>query len=95
METVNLKEFGPIISDRETGFKIYNLIKAKNPHSTIVNIDMDGIKSMATFCAKQIFGKLYIDLTPSVFYNNIKIIRATEDVKLIIRLGIQNDVENL
>lgn len=29
METVNLKEFGPIISDRETGFKIYNLIKAK------------------------------------------------------------------
>ena len=90
METVNLKEFGPIISDRETGFKIYNLIKAKNPHSTIVNI-----KSMATFCAKQIFGKLYIDLTPSVFYNNIKIIRATEDVKLIIRLGIQNAVENL
>lgn len=50
---------------------------------------------MATFCAKQIFGKLYIDLTPSVFYNNIKIIRATEDVKLIIRLGIQNAVENL
>ena len=91
METVNLKEFGPIISDRETGFKIYNLIKAKNPHSTIVNIDMDGIKSMATFCAKQIFG----NLTPSVFYNNIKIIRATEDVKLIIRLGIQNAVENL
>ena len=42
METVNLKEFGPIISDRETGFKIYNLIKAKNPYSTIVNIDMDG-----------------------------------------------------
>ena len=71
METVNLKEFGPIISDRETGFKIYNLIKAKNPHSTIVNIDMDGIKSMATFCAKQIFGSAASSYKLAIRYSTL------------------------
>lgn len=94
MNNIDLKDFGPIISDKETGNRIYNLIKEKNPNSSLVQIDMKSIKSMTTFCAKQIFGKLYIELTPAVFFNNIKILHATEDVQLIIRLGIQNAVEN-
>ena len=60
MNTIDLKDFGPIISDKETGNRIYDLIKEKNPNSSVVQIDMESIKSMATFCAKQIFGRLYV-----------------------------------
>ena len=50
---------------------------------------------MATFCAKQIFGKLYMELNPDVFFSNIKIKNANDDVKLIIRMGIQNAIETV
>ena len=71
MNTIDLKDFGPIISDKETGNRIYDLIKEKNPNSSVVQIDMESIKSMATFCAKQIFGRLYIKITKAEYYNNI------------------------
>lgn len=92
MKIISLKEFSPIISDKQSGDKIYRMIKNFNPDSAVVGVDMGGIKSMATFCAKQIFGRLYLELTPAVFYSNVKIINASEDVKLIIKLGIQSAV---
>lgn len=95
MKTISLKDFAPIISDKQTGDRIYQMIKDLHPESTIVNVEMNDIKSMATFCAKQIFGKLYLELTPSVFYENIKILNASEDVQLIIKLGIQSAVNEM
>lgn len=92
MNTLSLEEFAPIISDRKTGDRIYNLIRDLHPESHVINVDLIDIKSMAIFCAKQIFGKLYLELTPPVFYNNIKLSNATEDVQLIIKLGIQSAV---
>lgn len=92
MNMVSLQDFAPIISDRQAGEKIYQLIKDFRPESAVVNVDMKDIKSMATFCAKQIFGRLYLELTPSVFYDNIRIINATDDIKLIIKLGIQSAI---
>lgn len=92
MNIISLSNFSPIISDKHTGDRIYHMIKELHPESSVVYINMGDIKSMATFCAKQIFGKLYLELGPSVFYNNIKIQQATNDVQLIIKLGIQSAV---
>lgn len=87
---IDLTEYGPIISDKETGEEIYNKINEvlKSQHTIIINLD--SILSMATFCAKQIFGKLYLELSPTVFFERIKIQNANDDIKLIINMGIHS-----
>ena len=95
MSTISLSKFAPVIRDKETGQQIYDSIKQMNPESEVVTIDFKDIVTMATFCAKQIFGKLYMELNPDVFFSNIKIKNANDDVKLIIRMGIQNAIETV
>jgi hypothetical protein len=90
MKTINLDTYGPVISDKEIGQKIYLLIKEEAAKGDQVEIDLKSIKSMATYCAKQIFGNLYIELTPSVFFNNILLKNANNDVRSIIKIGIQH-----
>ncbi|MCU0438170.1 MAG: STAS-like domain-containing protein [Raineya sp.] len=93
MNNLELKEFGTIISSETIGKDIYDLIKKTINNNEEVIIDMTGIKSMATFCAKQIFGKLYIELGAEKFYNLISIKNATDDIKTIIQIGIENALE--
>lgn len=93
--TINLEKFGPIVSDKKVGEEIYNLIFNQLESSPEVLVDMDGIISMATFCAKQIFGKLYINLGSAIFFEKIKIKNANGDIKMIINMGINNALEEL
>ncbi|KOY86046.1 hypothetical protein AD998_07710 [bacterium 336/3] len=100
MKHLELKTFGVIISTETIGRDIYNLINESisTDNESIstdneVIIDMDGIKSMATFCAKQIFGRLYIELGAEKFYTKISIKNATDDIKTIIQIGIENALE--
>ena len=44
---------------------------------------------MATYCAKQIFGTLYVELTPPIFSKQIVLANVSEDVKAAILLGIR------
>lgn len=94
MTNIILNKYGFIISDQQTGQEIYKEIKQdieKNGQSTI---DFKKIKSMATYNAKQIFGKLYLELGGDEFFNKIIILNASEDLKLIISLGIQSALES-
>lgn len=91
---ISLDEFAPIISSKESGIIIYNQIIGANPQENEVTIDMKNIKSMATYCAKQIFGRLYIELGQNLFSNNIIIKNASDNVKLIIQLGIRFAIES-
>ncbi|MER2996459.1 STAS-like domain-containing protein [Pontibacter populi] len=93
MKMVSLLDYSPIISDRLIGDEIYTKIKSTLTTGGPVTVDLDGIKSMATFCAKQIFGRLYLELGSSEFFNQIQLKNATDDVKTIIRIGIQNALE--
>lgn len=93
MKRIDLIGHGPIISDKQTGELIYSQIKAILDKGESVDIDLSRIKSMATFCAKQIFGKLYSEMGPNAFFERITIRNATDDMKSIIRIGIQNAIE--
>lgn len=95
MKTIEFKNYGPIISDKIIGDELYRLINEHLEIQPKVIINMSGIISMATFCAKQIFGKLYISLTPEVFFEKIEFINVTDDIKLIIKIGIQNAIEEI
>lgn len=87
MIEIQLQQHAPVISDEQTGQEIYNDIKNALANNTVI-IDMTDVKSMATFCAKQIFGRLYKELGPAEFYSKIQIKNANDDLKVIIRMGI-------
>ncbi len=87
MIEISLKQYAPVISDEQTGLEILNLIKDALNKDVVV-VDLSDVKSMATFCAKQIFGKLYKELGSAPFYSKIQIKNANDDLKVIIRMGI-------
>ena len=87
MIEIKLNQYAPVISDEQTGLEIYNTIKSALKADVVI-VDMSYVKSMATFCAKQIFGRLYKELGPNAFYSKIQIKGANGDIKVIIRMGI-------
>jgi len=91
--TIDLKKYGPLLSDKKIGDEIYQEIRINLDKEEIINIDFKHITSMATFCAKQIFGRLYIEMGPEKFFERIKLMNANEDLKIIIKMGIQNALD--
>ena len=93
MITIDLNKFGPIISSKAIGDEIYTVIKKELGKKEVVTILIGEIKSMATFCAKQIFGRLYLELGSKSFFEQIIIQGADADLKTIIQIGIQHALE--
>ncbi|WP_299103562.1 DUF4325 domain-containing protein [uncultured Winogradskyella sp.] len=93
MKNISLDDFGPIISTKESGSKILGLITESLKTNPKVSVDLGNIRSMATFCAKQIFGKLYVTLGAEKFFENIEIVNASDDLKSIIKIGIQSAIQ--
>lgn len=92
MKEIKLESFGPVISDKDIGEKIYQLIKKELESNDKVSINMNSIISMATYCAKQIFGRLYIELGPENFYDKLSFKNASDDIKIIMKIGIENSL---
>ncbi len=93
MKNINLDDFGPIISTKESGGKILKIITENLKADNKVSLDLKKIRSMATFCAKQIFGKLYVTLGAEKFFENIEVVNASDDLKSIIKIGIQSAIQ--
>ncbi len=93
MKSISLDEYGPIISNKESGDKILNLITDSLKTNNEICVDLGKIRSMATFCAKQIFGKLYVSLGAEKFFESIEIVNASDDLKSIIKIGIQSAIQ--
>lgn len=93
MKEISLSNYGPIVSSKTVGDEIYKLINLSLTKEKKVIINLESIKSMATFCAKQIFGKLYIELGSQQFFDRITLKGADNDLKTIIQIGIQHALE--
>lgn len=90
---VKISSFGSIISDKVIGSKIYCEISSSLKEKEDIKIDFIDVVSMATFCAKQIFGRLYIELGADNFFERIKFLNVSDDLKIIIKMGIQSAIE--
>jgi len=90
---IQLEKFGPIISDKKIGNDISKLIEKSLQSKKSIEIDFKNVISMATFCAKQIFGKLYIEHGAEFFFENIKMSNVNDDLKVIIKMGIQSAID--
>ena len=91
--TITLSKYGHVISDKDIGESIYIDVKAELKKGNDIIVDFANIKSMATFNAKQIFGRLYLEMGSESFFDKIDLKNASPDVKLIIRMGIQNALD--
>ena len=93
MRKINLNKYAPLITRRELGDEIYSLIKEGLNVSDEVEILMTDVVSMTTFCAKQIFGRLYVELGREEYRRRVHLINSSDDVNFIIRIGITNAVK--
>lgn len=93
MRKINLNKYAPLITRRELGDEIYSLIKEELNVSDEVEILMTDVVSMTTFCAKQIFGRLYVELGREEYRRRVHLINSSDDVNFIIRIGITNAVK--
>ncbi len=89
MSTIALKGYGQVISDSDLGGTILTDIKSALVANHVIDIDFEGVISMATFCSKQIFGSLYVELTPQVFFDRVRLVNVSHDMRTIVRLGIE------
>jgi hypothetical protein len=91
---IELAKYGPIISEKEIGEIIYQEIKkATISSSEKIQIDLGQTKTMATFCAKQIFGQLYVEMGSKFFFEKLIFVNASNEMQVIIRIGIQSAIE--
>ena len=94
MKNLSLDKYSPLISSQEVGEEIHKLLTSELDQHEVIELDLKSIKTMATFCAKQIFGQLYVKLTAEIFFERIKLINVNEDLQMIIRLGILSAIKN-
>lgn len=90
---IKLDKYGPIISDKKIGEKISKVLEKSLETNDTIEIDFENVISMATFCAKQIFGKLYTEKGAEYFFEKLKMSNVNDDVKIIIKMGIQSAIE--
>jgi hypothetical protein len=94
-DSLKLSDYGIVISDKELGETILKkILKLLDEHPTVI-VDFEDVKSMATFCSKQIFGRLYLNLTPQNFYERLSFKNVNDDVKLLLKIGIQDAIEEM
>jgi hypothetical protein len=93
MILISLDNYAPIISSKSVGTEVYIELKSYLDKGDSIEVDLSSIKTMATFCAKQIFGKIYVELGSEQFFNRVNLKGADEDLKMIIQIGIQHALE--
>lgn len=90
MKTILLNSYQPAITNPTIAKEIYKNIIKNNPTDNVITIDLKGIETMTTQCAKIIFGALYTTLGADVFYRNIELKNCTEGLSLVIEFGIEH-----
>lgn len=58
-------------------------------------IDFEGVKSMTTSFSANLFGKLYCKLGACDYYNHIEFINLSDDLRILMRLGLEKHMESL
>ena len=76
------------LTSDESANVIYSLIKKELSTETKVIIDFNGVLGITTYCAKNIFGKLYFEMTSEGFSKKISFKNLSKDNQIIIQQGI-------
>lgn len=86
--------YGPIISDEESAKILASLNELLAKHKEKIEIDFANVIAMTTKSAKNIFGSLYLQLSPDGFYDRLAITNASSSIQEIIYDAILNNITN-
>lgn len=92
MNTIRIENYAKILSREDLARQIYDAIMQCVPADDGIIIDMKGVITMTTQCAKLIFGKLYVELTPSVYFEKVKFVNKSQELDIIISFGIEHAI---
>ena len=94
MKTYSMTSYAPLFVDKEEAQRIHAQILALDPENNEVEIDMTGIESMTTLCAKIIFGALAKSMGLSNFYKKIRFRGLSDEVELVLDMGIESAISD-
>lgn len=89
-KTIDLREYKPAITSPSVANAILTKILAENPRDNIVSLELSGMITMTTQCAKIIFGSLYTQLGADIFYQNIELSNCSDGLQIVIEFGIEH-----
>ncbi len=94
---LQMNRFKSIVTRKSDGEEVYGEIKSHLDSGEVILVDFSGIDTMTTYFAKQVFGKLYMELGPEVFSERIRFEKSkmTDDVELVLRIGIAGAISEL
>ena len=93
MQTLQLKDYRTIIVENKTPTTIYTEIKKTIEEKRNAKVDFSNIAMISPSFAKQVFGKLYLELGDKRFSEVVKIINANDKIDLLIKIEIQNSID--
>lgn len=94
MKTYSMVIYAPLFVDKDKAHKVFNEICLLNPSDEEIVIDMTGIESMTTICARIIFGELAKKIGLQTFYKQFKFRGLSNEVELVIDMGIASALES-
>lgn len=89
---ISLTDYGNNVTNDMLANQIYDKISEALKQGA-VDIDFTGIATITTYCAKSIFGRLYRKLGGDDFYKQIVISGANQDIKIIIKEGLLDFIQ--
>lgn len=85
---ISLANYAPSIGSEDKATEILHKIQEALEHDDVI-LDFENVQTMGTNCAKLIFGKLYNSMDSENFFDRIKVIHTTPNIRRTIRLGIE------
>ena len=90
----DMRQYAPLFVDKQKAQQVYEEIVKINPCENIVVVNMTGIVSMTTICAKLIFGRLCKHLGSEIYHSNVRFIGKSEGIDLVIRMGVASALQD-
>ena len=93
---LQMNRFKSIVTRKSDGEDVYNEIRTHLDNGDIIVVDFSGIDTMTTYFAKQVFGKLYVEMGTEKFNKFLKFEKRnmSDDVELVLRIGISGAVSS-
>ena len=92
MVEIRLIDYSNTITDPSIAETILRDIRDALGKQDSISVVFTGVDIMTTSCAKQIFGQLYLELGPEVFYQRMQLKDVDEDLRIIIKNAIQSAI---
>lgn len=92
-----MNRFKSVVTRKSDGEDVYNEIKQHLDRGEIIIVDFTDIDTMTTYFAKQVFGRLYVEMGADRFSTKVKFDKSqmSDDVELVLKIGIAGAISSL